>query len=195
MLERDQFIFTDYWRTRMYAEINQAVDAVYPFPDTGVEFGGSNGVLQSMFPGTAFETRHYPRHDVCNPDSWEANWDIVLMDQVLEHVQRPWHVFDLLARHTKKIAILTLPFLALIHDWCPDDYWRMTPSAVRLLAGGSWRSVEVGSWGNDRAVHWLARYGFDMPSLLANVSEAELRSSLDENNASIPVMIWVILRK
>ena len=183
---------SDYWRSGMYYHLERSLKAIQP-KGRGVEFGGSNGVIQGFCPSVQFETRYYPEYDVLNPDSWETIWDVVVMDQVIEHVKRPWEVFDKLADHTR-IAVITLPFLALVHP-CPQDYWRITPDAIRDMAAERWDSVEIGSWGNADAAYWLARYGFDMSALLANVPEEKLVDALNRNDENLPLMIWAILQK
>jgi hypothetical protein len=184
---------SDYWRTVMYLQLQEQLASIVPV-GSGVEFGGSNGVIQSMCPDVRFETRYYPKYDVLDTASWKSGWDVIVADQMLEHVKRPWEVFDNLAKHTKQVAVITVPFLALVHP-CPDDYWRITQNGIKELAGNNWASVEVRSWGNKRAVRWLAEYAFDMPSLLENVPMNELLEVLDENDNSLPVMIWAVMRK
>lgn len=189
----DAMFRSDYWRCRMYAEI-KAHPAVIQAVGIGVEFGGSNGMIQGMMPNVSFETRYYPEFDVLDPKSWEQDWDVIVMDQVLEHVKRPWEVFSFLSKHTRQMAIITLPFLALIHP-CPDDYWRLTPNAIREMAGTEWDNVDVYSWGNRLAVEWLAQYEFNMDAMHANVPEQLLRMALQIDESQLPVMVWAVMTK
>ena len=52
----------------------------------------------------------------------------------LEHVERPWVAVDeeLRVLVTGGILILSVPFKSKIHAY-PDDYWRFTPSCMKLL--------------------------------------------------------------
>lgn len=189
----DSFEMSDYWRSYMYNQLRTRLPEL-GLSGKGVEFGGSNGVIQSMLPKVSFETRYYPEYDVLEPSSWQDTWDVAVMDQVLEHVKKPWEVFTRLASHVKKAAIITLPYLGPIHP-CPDDYWRLTPSAIRELAGNDWREIEIGTWGNAEAAYLLSLHGFNMEALLSHVSMEELIRVLNINDETLPVMIWAILRK
>ncbi|MHB0913993.1 MAG: methyltransferase domain-containing protein [Armatimonadota bacterium] len=184
-------IESDFWRTAMYRDL--AVElARAPVSGEGVEFGGSNGVIQGMFPDVSFETREYPEHDALDPASWERAWDVVVMDQVLEHVKRPWEVFERLGKHART-AVVTVPFLCLVHP-CPDDYWRMTEDGLRELAAG-FDEVTTGSWGNAEAVRLHLETGFSMEGLLKLRSVEQLGSLARINRPSTPIMVWAVMRK
>lgn len=53
---------------------------------------------------------------------------------VLEHCQRPWLMAAALEQMLEPggTIFVTVPLVWRIHDY-PDDYWRMTPSAIRFL--------------------------------------------------------------
>lgn len=63
-----------------------------------------------------------------------GQFDHVECLSVLEHSRRPW----LLAANLERLMapgaslFLAVPFVWRLHAY-PDDFWRMTPSAVRLL--------------------------------------------------------------
>ena len=71
----------------MYTRIQEAL-ASESISGEGVEFGGSNGVIQSMFPQVKWEARNLPQHDITKESSYERNWDVIIADQVLQHAPR-----------------------------------------------------------------------------------------------------------
>jgi SAM-dependent methyltransferase len=91
-------------------------------------------------------------------------FDVVLCEQVLEHVPDPWQgmrtITDLLRPDGR--AIVSTPFMIRVHPH-PADYWRFTPDGLRLLAEQSGLSVDVvDSWGNRPCVRrnwntWIRR--------------------------------------
>ena len=81
-----------------------------------------------------------------------ATYDIVICDQVLEHVKNPVKaattLHDLLKPGGR--VLVGCPFMVRIHP-CPGDYWRFTEDGMRLLLweGAAGLQVEsTNSWGN-----------------------------------------------
>lgn len=188
----DELARQDYWRAVMYTKIRESL-AGEAITGDGVEFGGSNGIIQSMLPGVIWETRRHPPYDIGDGASYERSWDVIVADQVLEHVARPWEAMRLIGEHTRKLAIITVPFLIGIHN-SPGDYWRMTPQAISRLAAPHFSGIAIQSWGNAKAAYWHAIYN-RTSRLMRNVPEVELDAGLSENDASKPFVIWAILRK
>lgn len=190
MFDTERSLHTDFWRTEMYRQIDETLTAL-GITGTGVEFGGTNGVLQSMLPNVQFETRHFPAYDAGKPESWEKSWDVVLFDQVLEHVARPWEVFELMGQHTNKLAIVTVPFMVAVHPY-PIDYWRMSKACLAELAAPYFSKIITGSWGNRTVTKWCADH-----FLVAAVPKelAEMRATLADNDESLPLMVWGIFQK
>lgn len=93
----------------------------------------------------------YPEFDICEAPLRER-FDIVIADQVLEHVREP-------ARAARNIhamvaddghAMIATPFLFRVHAR-PHDYNRWTESGIRQLlvdAGFADERIETRSWGN-----------------------------------------------
>mgnify|MGYP002787211188 CR=1 FL=1 len=68
------------------------------------------------------------------PEDWARRFSGVLCSEVLEHVERPWVALPKLREVTRPggwIVVTTLTSFP-IHGF-PDDYWRFTPSGLRLL--------------------------------------------------------------
>lgn len=188
----DPYAKADYWRAVAYSKLRTSL-SVLSITGEGVEFGGSNGIIQGMLPNVIWEIRKLPEHDIMSDLSYERDWDVIIADQILEHVLKPWEALRLIGEHTKQLAIITVPFLIGIH-MRPRDYWRMTPRAIRKLAAPYFRSVEVGTWGHALVNYWHATYN-RTSRLFENVSESKLLAGLEQNDENKPFMIWAVMRK
>ena len=123
----------------------------------------------------------YPEFDLVNPIFPEKLYDIVICQQVLEHVKNPFKAVDTLSKLIKPggILIASTPFLLKIHA-APNDYWRFTTEGMRvLLSENNLLPIEIKSWGNRYAVKnnlnsWAKNRWFK-PS---------------KNERDFPVVIW-----
>jgi SAM-dependent methyltransferase len=97
----------------------------------------------------------YPAFDICAPIEDPASFDVVICEQVLEHVPDPF----LAARNLRELCvpdghvIVSTPFLIRVHEMAlihnMRDYWRFTPRGLRTLLERAGLVVdEVDSWGN-----------------------------------------------
>ena len=94
----------------------------------------------------------YPEYDVCAGPLEREAFDIIFLEQVLEHVLWPYravrNVYEMLK--PGGVFVVTTPFLLRVHNH-PVDCSRWTEMGMRcLLAEGGFRLEEVttGSWGN-----------------------------------------------
>jgi SAM-dependent methyltransferase len=133
-----------------------------------------------------YEDRHFPEFDLCNPGEITRTFDVVICDQVLEHVVDPCAavrtLFGLCAEGGH--AVVAVPFLVRIHD-APGDYWRFTPDGLRLLLERAGFDVpEVTGWGNRRCVR---------ANFLVWAGTPRWRAT--ENEPDFPLNVWAIARK
>ena len=88
--------------------------------------------------------------DVQNMSGIAANsCDIMILDEVLEHVERPWKAAEEIYRvvNTGGLAIIYAPFMYPLH-YCPIDVWRYAPHAYKVLFPESqWRHIAMRTWG------------------------------------------------
>lgn len=104
-------------------------------------------------------------------DRWpveDDSTDVVLATETLEHVPTPDVFLAEAARALRPggAIVLTVPFAARWH-YIPHDYWRYTPSSLRLLLeAAGFRDVVVHARGNATTVAAYKVMALILPSLL-----------------------------
>jgi SAM-dependent methyltransferase len=127
-----------------------------------------SGDAQAALGWSSFTSLNFPAFDVCAPAGDEGTFDVVICEQVIEHVVDPFLAVRNLRALTRPGGhlVLSTPFLIRVHElpaYGMRDYWRFTPSGMRrLLESGGWEVGEIGAWGNRRCVvgnldRWPAR--------------------------------------
>jgi SAM-dependent methyltransferase len=186
-LQDEQFI-----RYCLYREVRDELRRRKLEQPAVLEMGRSNGVIgRYLSPGSHVVTGDYPAADVCNmPEQPDGAYDIVVLDQVLEHVKDPRRAMQEVRRVLRPggLCILATPFLIKIHG-SPSDYWRFTREGLSLLLT-DFSDVHYGQWGNRLALStcmdhdWLTTY------------EARRRMlALLKNEPDWPLVLWAIARK
>lgn len=132
-----------------------ALDVVFE----GLTTGGASAVeisgrKRAGLPWASYTSLEYPEFDLCEPAPITTTYDVVICEQVLEHVVDPWRA----ARTLRALAgdhgtvIVSTPFLIRVHE-VPADYWRFTEDGLRVLLEAADLTVDhVDSWGNAWAV-------------------------------------------
>lgn len=136
-----------------------------------------------------YVTLDYPEFDLCAPLADHETYDVVICEQVIEHVVDPF----LAAENLRGLCapgghvIVSTPFLIKVHElplYGMPDYWRFTPRGLRTLLERAGLEVdEVRSWGNRRVIagnldRWTAYRPWH-----------SLR-----NEPDIPVQVWAFAR-
>jgi hypothetical protein len=143
---------SDQWQR---VTLNRAVDAYLQSLDPpscrAAEISGS---AQAGKPWKEFVSLDYPEFDLCAPLDRRGGYDVVICEQVLEHVIDPCAA----ARNLRALTVpggrvvVSTPFLVRVHElplFGLNDYWRFTPRGLRTLLERAGLEVdEVGSWGN-----------------------------------------------
>ncbi len=131
----------------------------------------------------------FPDYDICNEPLADETFDLIIAEQVLEHVLRPQraleNAWDML--RPGGWMMVTTPFLIRIHAQ-PYDCSRWTELGLKqLLAEAGFPEAETctGSWGNRSCVvahleHWK-RYRPLIHSLT--------------NDPRFPMVVWAFARK
>ncbi len=169
-------------RLVMNEEIGRILAGLSPAECAAVEISGS---LHADRPWRSYDRLSYPAFDICSsvPD---RTFDVVLCEQVLEHVRDPWaavRTLNDLCRPGGHVIVST-PFLVRIHNE-PADYWRFTVPGLRLLLESSGLEVlSAQSWGNRACVranfrHWVRRRPWQSM----------------RNEDDFPIVVWALARR
>jgi SAM-dependent methyltransferase len=137
----------------------------------------------------SYRTADYPEYDVCARPFEREAFDVVIAEQVLEHVLWPYravrHVFDSL--RPGGVFLVTTPFLLRVHK-VPVDCSRWTELGLKhLFAEGGFEldTVRTGSWGNRACVKSNFRQWTKWLSWFHSL----------RNEPDFPVVVWALARK
>ena len=199
-------------RFTMYREIEKWVAKQQLSPTNGVgkTIGGCSPII-NLFPDCKWEiTNVYTYKDadelIFRPgkeinftlskdevDAHKLPWeneqlDILLSDQMLEHVRRPWIVAEEFIRVLKKggILICTTCFMQRSHD--KGTFFNFHPNGLHELFSDSLANTYISGWGH-RIANDLINY--------SNVRNAKvygskkLKDMCDYNDADSPFSVWV----
>jgi len=154
-------------RSASYKAIAELVNQAIPNDGRVVEFGGSNGVIETIFRELGFHgvyevASNFPVTDIQSLTNYhDETYDVAIIDQVIEHVPDPRKAVRELKRVLKKDGwlIVTAPFLVPVHDNPRNDYWRFTETGLRKLVEG-FAEIISGGWGNREFVAHVLWNGF-----------------------------------
>lgn len=184
----EAFTADEHW---LRVAMNEAVDEFLNGLDvaalSAAEISGSASANRGW---GQFQTLDYPAFDICAPVTLTERFDVVICEQVLEHVLDPWAGVANLAELCRPggYVVITSPFLVRVHElpqYGMFDYWRFTPRGLQLMVEKvGLEVVESGQWGNRMGVmanltHWSARR----------------RWHPMRNEPEVPVQIWCIGRR
>lgn len=147
---------SDQWQR---VTLNRAVDrylaSLHPPSCRAAEISGS---AHAGKPWKEYVVLDYPEFDLCAPLPGGETYDVVICEQVIEHVVDPCAAARNLHRLTTPggNVIVSTPFLVKVHElpaYGLNDYWRFTPRGLRTLLEHAGLEVdEVQSWGNRSCV-------------------------------------------
>lgn len=146
-----------------------------------------SGKSWKKFPFKSYKKLSYPDFDICNIDpSFENICDIVLVEQVFEHVRNPWVASKNINKMLRAggMVLVTTPFYLKIHG-APMDYWRWTPHGLAaLLEDSGFEITHVDSWGNKDCI-------------VSNFDQwTDYREGMSlSNDPDLPIMVWAFARK
>jgi SAM-dependent methyltransferase len=177
----------EHWQRIVLNEaVRRHIESLDPPTRTAVEISGD---LQAQHAWKAFTSLSYPEFDLCAPLESGQRYDVVICEQVLEHVVDPLKAAANLRRLCASggHVIVSTPFMVRVHElplYGLADYWRFTPRGLRtLLEHGGLSVSHVGAWGNRSCImgnfdRWPARRRWH-----------SLR-----NEPNLPVQVWAFAR-
>jgi SAM-dependent methyltransferase len=182
-LSRAGFDATHWVRVRAYRECHGWLT------DIGLErldvLEIAPGHYWQHLPFRSYSAVDLPEFDVCR-DVLDKRFDLIIADQVFEHVTRPWTG----ARNVRAMLrpggyfLIIVPFLLKVHSY-PHDCTRWTETGLKWLlvdAGFDEGRIRTGSWGNRRCVIANLRRGWRMWGWGRGL----------RNEPEFPVMTWAL---
>ena len=119
--------------------MNEAVEArIAALGPESLRAAEISGDLHASKPWKEYVALAWPDFDICAPLTEERRFDLVICEQVLEHVPDPCAAVDNLRALCAPggRVIVSTPFLIKVHEF-PSygmlDYWRFTPRGLRTL--------------------------------------------------------------
>jgi SAM-dependent methyltransferase len=172
-------------RLVMNGVVDAHIESLDPATRSACEISGD---LHADRPWREYAGLAYPEFDLCAPLQVGRRFDVVICEQVIEHVEQPWTA----AANLRGLCepggrlIVSTPFLIKIHEhFGMRDYWRFSPRGLRTLLESAGLEVEeVGAWGNRECV-------------IGNLNRWSLyRRSLHSlaNEPDLPVQVWAFAR-
>jgi SAM-dependent methyltransferase len=178
----------EHWqREVMNASIADRIDALDPPSRTAAEISGEFHADRGW---REYVSLSFPSFDLSASLTERRRFDVVICEQVIEHVPDPWQAAANLRGLCRDGAhvIVSTPFLVRVHElpaYGMRDYWRFTPTGLRTLLESAELEVdEVHSWGNRQCVvgnfsRWSARRAWH-----------SLR-----NEPEYPLQVWAFARR
>jgi hypothetical protein len=177
----------EHWqRVIMNRAADQFIESLDPRRCSAAEISGDTHAAR---PWREYQTLMYPEFDLCAPLSVGRRFDVVICEQVLEHVVDPCAAAANL-RGLCEVGghvIVSTPFLIKVHElalFLMRDYWRFTPRGLEtLLERAGLEVVAMGSWGNRQCV--VGNF---------NRWAAYRRWHSLRNEPDFPVQVWAFAR-
>jgi SAM-dependent methyltransferase len=143
---------SDQWqRTILNRSVDQYLSALGP---SGLDAAEISGSAHAGKPWRSHVNLDYPEFDLCAPLRDRNRFDVVICEQVIEHVLDPW----VAAENLRGLCVagghvvVSTPFLIRVHElpaYGMPDLWRFTPRGLRVLLEHAGLTVDaVHSWGN-----------------------------------------------
>jgi SAM-dependent methyltransferase len=145
-------------RYAMYQRLRSLAVPIKP-DDTALAISGSEYLCQVLgFGSDRVVSRDYPECSITNLPFEDAVFDVVVSDQVLEHVEGdPRQAIEECMRVLRPggLCVHTTCLINPIH-YGPKDLWRFSPDGLRHLIGADAEVLECDGWGNRLAVVAMA---------------------------------------
>jgi SAM-dependent methyltransferase len=175
-------------RVIMNREIERFIRSLDCQRISALEISGSGA--RDRYDFRSYRTVQYPEYDVCEGPLGERQFDLIIAEQVFEHVSRP----DLAAQNVYRmlrpegVFVISTPFLLKVHG-APSDFYRWTEEGMRqLLETAGFAEVKTGSWGNRDCL-----FADMKPGLGWTTYDPRLHSL--HNEPQFAIVVWAFAKK
>jgi SAM-dependent methyltransferase len=183
-------------RYAMYQRLSEVGEALQIDSGRALSISHSVHLLQLLgVSPTALIEANYPEYSITSLPFDDAEFDIVVSDQVLEHVKgNPFTAISETRRVLKAggLAVHTSVFMYPMHG-PTTDFWRYTPAALRLLCSEFSEIVECGGWGSFDAWRWVQNGMMFEP--VPHATWHPLHKVATRNEPTWPMVTWIVARK
>lgn len=184
-------------RFSMYETLGSLVPPFIPQEKpTALAISGSGFLANLVAPDAEVKEANYPEQNILSLPFPDDTFDLVVTDQVLEHVRGdPFLAVEECRRVLRPggIAVHTTPLLVQIHDY-PGDYWRFTPDGLALMCENHGEVLLSGGWGN-RYLWMLSWLGVLFGQTVPLATWHPYHKVAVLNEPSFPIITWVVARK
>jgi SAM-dependent methyltransferase len=175
-------------RVVMNDEIKRFIQSLDCSRIDALEISGIGSQGQHNF--RSYRTVQYPEYDICKEPLAQGQFDLIIAEQVLEHVLRPdravANVYQML--RSGGHFVVSTPFLVKVHEY-PLDLYRWTEQGMRqLLEAAGFAIIVTGSWGNRECL------SADMNPGLEWTPYNPRRHSL-HNEQQFAIVVWAFAEK
>lgn len=145
---------------------------------------------QGRYGFRSYRSTQYPDYDICERPLAQEQFDLVIAEQVFEHIVRPdraaANVYQIL--RPSGVFVISTPFLLKVHE-SPLDLYRWTQRGMRqLLETAGFTVLATASWGN------RACLSADMKPGLTWTAYNPIRHSL-RNEPQFAIVVWAFAEK
>jgi SAM-dependent methyltransferase len=135
-------------RVVMNREIERFIRSLDCSRIDALEISGTGS--QGRYNFRSYQCAKYPEYDICEKPLALGQFDLVIAEQVFEHVLRPdraaANVYQMLRAGGR--FVVSTPFLLKVHEY-PLDLYRWTEYGMRhLLETAGFSVIATDSWGN-----------------------------------------------
>lgn len=143
----------------------------------------------------SFQSTSYPEYDLCESAVLDERFDLIIAEQVFEHLRKPYHagrnIYQMLEEGGH--FLISTPFLIKIHQGHEgvddSDYTRWTKIGMKYFlaeCGFPLENIKTWSWGNRACIianfeSWVRYKGPLFQSMV--------------NEPDFPIVVWAIAKK
>ena len=139
----------------------------------------------------SFDQMNFPEHDICNEVYGNKKYDLIIADNVWEHLKYPYkatrNVFSML--NAGGYFLVITPFLIRVHE-VPIDCTRWTEDGLKYFlneSGFNLDGIFTNSWGNKKCAK---------SDLREDATWTRIGIYKDmKNNKIFPLQVWALAKK